>query len=127
MNKNLNYKISSDVHGKPLDGSRSYKLLLPSDMPAANFWSVIVYDVQTHLMIQSGQAWPSVHSNSKKITMNSDNSLDVWFGPVAPEGKENNWIQTIPGKEWQMVLRLYDLPEPLTNQDWSPGEILEII
>jgi hypothetical protein len=127
MNKDLQYRISSDSNGKSLDGSRNYRFHLPADMPAANFWSVVVYDNQTQLMIQSGQAWPSVHSNSKKIGLNSDNSLDVWFGPEIPEGREYNWVQTIRGKNWHMVLRLYDLVEPLTDQAWSPGEVLEII
>jgi len=126
MNKNLNYKISSDSNGKPLDGSRNYRFQLLSDMPATNFWSVIVYDIQTQLIIQGGQAWPSVHSNSKKIVLNSDGTLNIWFGPTAPEGRENNWIQTVQGKEWQLVLRLYDLFEPLQDHTWSPGEIEEV-
>ena len=128
MYKDLQFRISTDSNGKSLDGSRNYQLHLPSDMPVANFWSVIVYDNQTQLIIQSGQAWPSVHSNSKKLVLNADESIDIWFGPFAPEGKKNNWIQTIPGKEWHIVIRLYDLLEPLTDLDleWNPGEMMEI-
>jgi len=107
-----------------LDGSRNYLFHLPPDMPAANFWSVIVYDIQSQLIIQSGQAWPSVHSNSKKLVLNADESVDIWFGPEAPDGKENNWIQTIPGKDWQLIFRLYDLLEPLHDKTWAPREIL---
>jgi hypothetical protein len=107
-----------------LNGSKNYKLNLPSDMPASNFWSVIVYDIQTQLIIQSGQAWPSVHSNGKNLVLSSDGSVDIWFGPKASEGKENNWVQTIPSKAWYLVLRIYDVSVPLANQAWRPGKII---
>jgi hypothetical protein len=54
---------------------------------------------------------------------NADGSVDVYFAPEAPAGKENNWIQTIPGKGWFMILRLYGPLEPWFNQTWRPGEI----
>ncbi len=36
---------------------------------------------------------------------------------------QNNWIQSIPGKGWFMILRLYGPLEPWFNQTWSPGDI----
>jgi hypothetical protein len=126
MSNDLKYCLTSDSKGKPLNGSRRYQLRLGSDMPAANFWSVILYDVQTRLIIKNGQAWPSLHRNSRKLKNNLDDSIDIWFGPKAPEGMENNWLQTIPGKEWYIVIRLYDLLEPITDQEWNQGELIEI-
>ena len=49
--------------------------------------------------------------------------VDVYFGPKAPAGKENNWVQTIPGKGWNTLLRLYSPLEPWFNKTWRPGEI----
>ena len=49
-------------------------------------------------MIKTDQPWPSVYSSSKKLVVNQDGSIDVWFGPNAPVGKESNWIRTIPEK-----------------------------
>jgi hypothetical protein len=49
--------------------------------------------------------------------------VDVYFGPKAPPGKENNWVQTIPGKGWSTLLRLYSPLEPWFNKTWRPGEI----
>jgi hypothetical protein len=49
--------------------------------------------------------------------------VDVFFGPKAPAGWENNWVQTIPGKGWFMILRLYGPLDPWFNQTWRPGEI----
>jgi hypothetical protein len=47
----------------------------------------------------------------------------VYFGPKAPAGYENNWVQTIPGKGWFMILRLYGPLEPWFEKTWRPGEI----
>jgi hypothetical protein len=49
-------------------------------------------------MLQTDQKWPAVSSQDKDIEVNSDGSVDVYFGPKAPVGKENNRVQTIPGK-----------------------------
>jgi hypothetical protein len=112
-----------DSDGKPFDGSKTYKLHLPPHIPAKNFWSVIVYDTQTRSMLQTDQRFPSVSSQNQDLKVNADGSVDVYFGPKAPAGEEDNWIQTIPGKGWFMILRLYGPLEPWFNQTWRPGEI----
>lgn len=126
QDKELQYIVTLDSEGNPLEGGRNYKLHLPPDIPARDFWSVIVYDNQTRLIIRTDQKWPSIYSNCKKHVINQDGSVDVWFGPNAPAGKENNWIKTIPGKGWNMILRLYGPTEPWFNKTWKPGEIEEI-
>ena len=50
-------------------------------------------------------------------------SYDVYFAPKAPKGKENNWLQTVPGKSWWLALRMYGPLEPWIDQTWRPGEI----
>lgn len=112
-----------DANGKPFDGAKTYKLRLPPNIPVKDFWSVIVYDTQTRSMLQTDQQAPSVSSQDKNLQVNADGSVDVWFGPAAPQGKEGNWVQTIPGKGWFMILRLYGPLEPWFNQTWRPGEI----
>jgi hypothetical protein len=60
---------------------------------------------------------------TKGLVVNSDTSVDIYFGPKAPAGKENNWVQTMPGKGRNTILRLYSSLEPWFNKTWRPSEI----
>ena len=74
-------------------------------------------------MPQSDQQFPTVGSNDEDIKMNKDGSYTIYFGPKAPRGFENNWVQTVPGKRWFTILRMYSPLQPWIDQVWWPGEI----
>jgi hypothetical protein len=112
-----------DAKGDPLDGGKTYKIHLPPNIPEKNFWSFTLYDGQSRSMLQTDQQFPSVGSLTKGIVMNADKSVDVYFGPKAPAGKENNWLQTIPGKGYGMLFRLYSPLKPWYDKTWRPSEI----
>jgi hypothetical protein len=112
-----------DANGDPLDGGKNYRLHLPPNIPVKDFWSVILYSNQTRSMIQTDQRFPSVSSQTKGLLVNADGSVDVHFGPKSPSGKEKNWVQTVQGKGWNTILRLYGPLEPWFNKSWRPGEI----
>jgi hypothetical protein len=112
-----------DAAGRYLDGAKTYRLHLPPDIPAKDFWSVLVYDPQTRSMLQTDQRFPSLSSQSEDLAVNRDTSVDVYFGPEPPAGKESNWIQTVPSKGWFTFLRLYGPLEPWFDKTWRPGEI----
>ena len=115
---------AEDADNNPLDGGKTYRLHLPPNIPVRTFWSVIVYDTQTRSMLQTDQQFPSVSSQNKGVQANADGSVDVYFGPKTPPGKESNWVQTIPGKAWFTILRLYGPLEPWFKQTWRPDDIV---
>lgn len=110
-----------DKDDNALDGSKTYKIHLPPNVPAKDFWSFTLYDNQTRSMLQTDQQFPGV-DNLGEVKANADGSYDIFFGPKAPEGMEHNWIQTVPGKAWNTIFRLYGPLEPFYDQTWKPGD-----
>jgi len=115
--------IDRDQEGRYFDGSETYRMNIPADVPAADFWSVAVYDPQTRSLLQTRQPSPGLNSKKAELEKNDDGSVDLYFGPGAPEGKKANWIQTVRGKGWFAVLRLHGPLEPWFDKSWKPGEI----
>jgi hypothetical protein len=115
-----------DSDGNYFDGAKTYRCTLPPNIPENNFWSFTVYDNQSRSMLQTPQRYPRAGSQtypSPAAVPNADGSVDVYFGPEAPEGKESNWIQTVPGKGWFAILRLYNPLEAFFDKSWQVGEI----
>jgi len=57
-----------------------------------------LYDDQTRSQLQTSQKLPTVGSQTEGLKQNTDGSYDIHFGPRPPEGFENDWLETIPGK-----------------------------
>jgi hypothetical protein len=112
-----------DANGDPLDGAKTYKVHVPPNVPAKDFCSFTLYDNQTRSMLQTDERFPGIDNNKPGMIKNDDGSYDVYFGPEAPKGQENNWVQTIPGKGWNTIFRLYGPLEPWYEKTWRPGEI----
>ena len=116
-----------DSDGNPYDGAKTYKVTLPKDIPAAAFWSFTLYDNQTRSMLQTPQRYPRAGSQSypsPAAEANADGSTTILFAPEQPEGvARGNWIQTMPGKGWFTILRLYSPLEPFFTKEWRPSEI----
>jgi hypothetical protein len=124
VGKGSQYALTGqDKDGNYLDGSKNYKLNIPAKAPAKDFWSVVVYDPQTRSELQTGQPFPSKNNKRDELMVNKDGSVYLYFGPKAPKGKEKNWIQTVPGKGWFAILRLYGPLEPWFDKTWKPGEV----
>ena len=115
----LNY---ADRSGNPFDGAKNYRLNIPANVPAKDFWSVVLYDPQTRSELQTSEPFPSKNNKRDKLMVNADGSVDLYFGPKPPAGKEANWMQTIPGKGWFVLIRLYGPLEPWFDKTWRPGE-----
>ena len=115
-----------DADGQPFEGAKTYKVNLPKDIPVNNFWAFTLYDSQTRSMLQTDQPLPSIDSIQNNPEMNEDGSIDIFFAPEAPKGREANWIQTIPGKSWFAILRMYGPLEPWFDQTWKPSDIQKV-
>jgi hypothetical protein len=111
-----------DSNGNYLDGGKTYTVNLPSPVPAKDFWSFTVYNGQTRSFLETDQKLAGMDSNGKDVVANDDGSYTIWFGPKAPEGKEGNWVQTMPGKSYFVFLRLYGPLEPWFDKTWKPGD-----
>src|SRR5215510_5172656 len=121
--KGAKYMIAfTDGTGAPLSGGASYRLHLPANIPAANFWSVTLYEAENASGLANGQPFPSLGSRDKPA-QNADGSTDLYLGPQAPEGKQANWLATVPGKGYFAILRLYSPTEPAISKSWKPGDI----
>jgi hypothetical protein len=119
------YAISfRDSAGEYLDGAARYRLTIPAGVPAKDFWSVVVYDPQTRSELQTGQPFPSRNDKRDSLKAEPDGSILLHFGPDAPvDAPVSNWIQTVPGKGWFAILRLYGPLEEWFDQSWKPGDI----
>lgn len=111
-----------DRNGDYLDGSKKYRLNIPANAPAKDFWSVVAYDPQTRSELQTRQPYPSKNNTRDPLVANEDGSICLYFGPTPPDGHEANWIETVPGKGWFVLLRLYGPLKPWFDTTWRPGE-----
>ena len=112
-----------DSEKQPLDGALTYKIHVPANPPAKDFWAVTAYDTQTRSQLQTDQKYPTVGSQTEGLKMNDDGSFDIYLAPEAPAGFENNWLQTIPGKSWFVGFRMYGPLEAWIDKSWRPSEI----
>jgi hypothetical protein len=112
-----------DSEGRPLNGDKTYRLHVPPDVPAVNFWDVTLYDNQTRSMVQTDQPFPGVTSSDPATIQNADGSYDIYISPQPPAGEKVNWIQSIPGKGWNLLWRIYGPTQVWYDKAWRPSEI----
>jgi hypothetical protein len=124
--KGAKYLVAfTDSTGTPLSGGASYRVTLPPNIPAANFWSVTLYEAENASGLANGQPFPSLGSRDKPA-QNADGSTELYLGPEAPAGKQGNWLRTVPGKGYFAILRLYSPTEAAINKSWKPGDIEKV-
>lgn len=112
-----------DKSGDLLDGKSLYRLRVPKDVPAKNFWSAIAYSMKTKGFIANTKP-VGLSSQDKNLKANADGTKDIYFGPKAPKGMESNWVQT--GEDWFMLFRLYGPEKSVLTQTWKLNDIEKI-
>jgi hypothetical protein len=102
--------IAETADGEWLDGSKNYKLVMPAKVPVRDFWAITTYDLETAALIRNMKK-SSIDSNLKEVKKNADGSVDIYFGPKPPQGKQSNWLPTDPKRRFFLLGRFYG-PEP---------------
>jgi hypothetical protein len=111
-----------DKDGNRMDGGKAYRLHVPPNVPAAAFWSLTIYDTATRSMMQNASN-DAAHSSYDPLKKNADGSIDLYFAPQAPAGLESNWIETVPGKGFYPMFRLYSPTAPLFDGTWKMPDV----
>lgn len=112
------YMIATrDKDGAGLDGGKTYRLHVPPNVPVEQYWSVTAYDRQTHALIRNMDR-ASRASNNAELQKNPDGSVDLYFGPKAPAGKESNWIPTDPRRAFEVMFRAYGPTKAFMEKQW---------
>jgi hypothetical protein len=115
----------ADKDGDWLEGGKNYTLHVPANPPAEQFWSIAVYSWDSRTLIDNEQK-RAAQSSRQDLIKNADGSIDLYYGPKAPKGKEKNWVQTIPGQGWWVYLRFYAPTKAYFDKSWSIGDFEKI-
>ena len=114
-----------DKEGEPLDGANTYRLNVPPNVPVKLYWSATVYDRATHALIRD-MKWSSRSSNTPGLQKNADGSVDVYFAPKVPEGKESNWVPTNASGSFEVLFRLYGPEKAFFDKTWVLPDIEKV-
>ena len=110
---------------QPLTGGTNYKLNLPKDVPAANFWSLTLYEAANASGLANGHPFLSLGSRDNPV-QNADGSTDLYLGPEVPDGQEKNWLATVPGRGYFTLLRLYGPTEAALIKTWILRDLTKV-
>ncbi|MGA7430567.1 MAG: DUF1254 domain-containing protein [Xanthobacteraceae bacterium] len=120
------YLISiRDKDGDPFDGGKTYRLTVPANAPVEQYWSVTAYDRETHTLIKN-MPRASRSSQIPELQKNADGSIDIFFGPQAPVGKETNWVPVDPARKFELMFRLYGPTKPLFDKTWKLPDVEKV-
>jgi hypothetical protein len=117
------FLAARDQEGTYLDGSNTYKLRVPQPVPATLFWSVTLYDARTRSQVMTPQNKASLGSLDTHFMPESDGTVEIYFGPRAPHGREKQWIQTTPGCGFFMYFRIYGPAAEALNGEWRLEDV----
>jgi hypothetical protein len=120
------YAISiRDKDGDAFDGGKTYKLTVPPNPPVEQYWSVTAYDRQTHALIKN-MPRASRSSQIPELQKNADGSIDIYFGPRAPDGKDTNWVPTDPARKFELMARFYAPKKEFFDKVWKLPDVEKV-
>jgi hypothetical protein len=114
-----------DKDGQHFAGANTYRLTVPAHAPVTQYWSATVYDRATHALIRDSSR-SGRSSQSPGLQTNADGSVDIYFGPTAPSGKESNWVPTKAEGQFEVLFRFYGPQKPVFDKTWALPDIERI-
>jgi hypothetical protein len=114
-----------DKDGHNFEGGSAYRLNVPANAPVRQYWSATAYDRDTHALIRNMQ-WASRSSQTPGLQKNADGSVEIYFGPKAPSGKESNWVPTSADGKFEVLVRFYGPEKALSEKTWKLPDIERI-
>ena len=115
-----------DSEGEMLNGSHTYRLRMPPNVPVTQFWQLPVYSTITRALVETDQGRATLSSTDEGLVFNDDGAIDLYFGPEAPAGFEPNWVKTNADEGWFTLMRLYGPLEPILEKTWKPDDIVRV-
>lgn len=115
----------ADKDGNALDGNTSYSVHVPAHVPVKQYWSMTVYNRETHTFIRNAK-WSGRSSQTPGLKTNSDGSVDLYFGPTAPASGESNWVPTDPKGKFEILTRFYGPTPALYDQSWKLNDLQKV-
>ena len=113
----------ADSEGHPFESGKTYRLRMPKDVPVDQFWALIVYDMATYAFIYDPLSRVGLSSRERSsMKVNGDGSVDLYFGPKAPDGLESNWVST-QGKVPAPVMRFYGAQDAFWNKTFKLPDV----
>ncbi|WP_239073181.1 DUF1214 domain-containing protein [Sediminihabitans luteus] len=120
------YLISiRDADGRPLEGSRHYRLTVPADPPVELYWSATAYDRETHALVRE-VPYASRASTTPGLRTNDDGSVDLHVGPTPPEGGASNWLPSHPDRRLEILVRFYGPTSALFDKSWTLPDVVAL-
>ncbi|WP_327145837.1 DUF1214 domain-containing protein [Nocardia sp. NBC_01327] len=116
-----------DSNGELFHGTSTYRLRVPNDVPAEDFWAVVAYDLDTKSYIFNDLDRGGLSSfELPSMTVNEDGSVDLYLSATAPTGLEANWIPT-SGRDFFLFFRFYGPQKSILDRSWHGLPDLERI
>jgi hypothetical protein len=121
------FTYKNDANGNPLDASNNkYVLKFPNGElpPVQSFWSLAVYNNETHELVQNPLNQYTIQSPMiPAMAKDADGSLVIYIQKEAPTGKKNaNWLQA-PEAPFYIIMRLYWPEKKVIDGTWKAPSV----
>ena len=110
-----------DKDGNHFDGGKSYRLHVPANPPAAAFWSLDA--------LRQRNPFHGPEPDERRGPLVLRRTPDERRRLVRPvlradhAGQESNWLETVPGRGFYPMFRLYSPTAPLFDGTWTLPDV----